>query len=663
MKPIFGLKKRKGPWPWHEALLGVFLFGLMALTLKSYYNTEQKLIEAQYIGALDVAYRATLETHRLDVVTRFRLQINRPDVLALLEAAQTASRDEKAVLRGRLFRLLRPTYHDLTQNGLSYFQFHIIPDEIFLRFHAPEQAGDAVMPFRALVQHVHTEKEPASGFEIGRNLPGFRYLFPLLKDETLLGCVEFALPFEQIAEQLKALLWRGDFVFILDESAITNQSRLLDREKFSKTPLHPGFVIENPLIARIARQHDPEQAKRLHALQEALGRRPDVRRGLNSKTSFMVEMNWHGENYSATFLSIADSSQKPVAYIVHIAPNGILGGLYQVVFQHLALGTLLIIGLCIAVYALRRKGAQLREDIAHRIALQKELDLYANIFQHTCEAIVVTDRENRIVAINPAFTQITGYTLDLVKGKNPSFFSSGKTPAQTYEQLWHDLREKGHWQGEFWDRRRDGSVFPKWTFVSALRNEQGEAEHYIASFTDITEHKAAQACIERLAHYDALTGLLNRHSLENQLAENLLAAKRKGLYLAVLFIDMDRFKQINDTYGHAMGDALLVEVAARLKTNVRESDIVGRLGGDEFVVVLTGLNQASTQLPMAWRILESLGQPYILVGKTLQSSPSIGVAFFPDDGILTESLLKKADQAMYRAKESGRNQLCFASLA
>jgi diguanylate cyclase (GGDEF)-like protein/PAS domain S-box-containing protein len=648
-------------WPLYEGLLGLFLFGIMALTLHSYYTTERTLIERQYVDVLDVAYRAALQARRLDVETRFRLQIDQSPVLEILQKAQGANPDEKAVLRGQLFRLLRPVYSDLEQAGLAYFQFHLVPDEVFLRFHAPEQAGDALMPFRPLIQRVHATQQPLSGFEIGRTLPGFRYLFPILKEGVLLGCVEFALPFDRIAEHIGALLGKGDFLFIINESSIIEQARAIDREKFSKTPLHRDFVIENPLISRIARHHDPQKIEWLQTVQAELGQRSDVQKALNRKTSFRVEMNKDGEIHSVTFLAITDSAQKPVAYIIHIAQNGILFHLRQALTQHLGLGAVLIVCLCITVYALRRKGAQLRDDLVRRTRLQKELDLYANIFRHTCEAIVVTDRENRIVTVNPAFTEITGYALDMVKGKNPRMFASGKTPKETHVQLWRDLAEKGYWQGEFWDQRRDGSIFPKWTFVSALRNEQGETEHYIASFTDITQHKAAQARIERLALYDTLTGLLNRHSLETRLSESVVAADRQGQSIAVLFIDMDRFKQINDGFGHAMGDALLVEVALRLKNGVRETDIVGRLGGDEFVVILTQLGKASLDLPTAWRLLESLGKPYVLFGETLHSSPSIGVAFFPEDGSLPETLIKKADQAMYRAKEEGRNRLCFFS--
>jgi diguanylate cyclase (GGDEF)-like protein/PAS domain S-box-containing protein len=301
----------------------------------------------------------------------------------------------------------------------------------------------------------------------------------------------------------------------------------------------------------------------------------------------------------------------------------------------------------------------LRFDIQRREIAESGLQLYENIFRHSGEASLITNSDNRIIAVNPAFSQLTGYVLDDVLGHNPSLLSSGKTPPETYLEMWDALTAGGHWQGELSDRRKDGTVYPKWAAISAIRDDAGRTTHYIASFSDISERKAAEARIERLAHHDALTGLLNRYSLQNRLEQGLNTARRENHWLAVLFIDMDRFKSINDTLGHHIGDRLLQEVARRLQEGVRESDIVARQGGDEFVVVLTGLMDVHDSAPVTNKLLRSLGDVYDIEGHSLHSSPSIGVSIFPDDGDSADVLLKNADAAMYHAKDKGRNNIQY----
>ncbi|KAB2920438.1 MAG: EAL domain-containing protein [Dechloromonas sp.] len=303
------------------------------------------------------------------------------------------------------------------------------------------------------------------------------------------------------------------------------------------------------------------------------------------------------------------------------------------------------------------------QDITARKRAEEDLQLYANVFQHSGEAIMVTDHDNRIVAVNPAFTRQTGYSLEEIAGRNPRTLASGRTTPETYADLWRAVNDTGYWQGELWDRNRSGQIYPKWAAISAIRNAQGAITHYIAGFTDISERKAAEERIEHLAHHDSLTGLFNRYNLEIRLSQALLSARRQGQYLAVLFIDLDRFKVINDTLGHHTGDQLLVEVARRLRLCVRESDIVARQGGDEFVVVLNGLGTPAEASPIAGKILHALAEPYAIDGDRLHSSPSIGIAIFPGDGEDGGTLLKHADAAMYHAKEQGRNNLQYFTAA
>ena len=299
------------------------------------------------------------------------------------------------------------------------------------------------------------------------------------------------------------------------------------------------------------------------------------------------------------------------------------------------------------------------QDITRRKLSEDTINLYANVFRHSAEAILITDHNNHIIAINPALTALTGYTQDELLGKNPNILSSGLTPAESYEGMWQSLSDIGHWQGEMTDRRKDGGVYPKWATISVIRDDEGKVTNYIASFTDISERKEAEERIYHLAHHDTLTGLYNRFSLEERLGQALSQSRRESTQLAVMFIDLDRFKVINDTLGHHVGDAILIEVARRLQECVRKSDIVARLGGDEFVVVMTNIDETRVVASMAAKIVNQLNALYSVAEHELRSSPSIGVSLFPTDGDDVDGLMKNADTAMYHAKAEGRNNYQF----
>ena len=307
--------------------------------------------------------------------------------------------------------------------------------------------------------------------------------------------------------------------------------------------------------------------------------------------------------------------------------------------------------------AIRSSGTV--QDVTERKMAEESLRLYANVFEHSAEAILITDSDQHILAVNPTFTRLTGYTIDEIRGENPHILSSGLTSPETYRAMWTAVGEAGYWQGEIVDRRKDNTLYPKWMSISVVRDIEGHITHYVASFTDITERKVAEARISQLAYHDALTGLINRFSLQSQLEQALHMAHREQRALAVIFLDLDRFKIINDTLGHAVGDDLLKEVSNRLRDSVRGSDIVARLGGDEFVVVLTEVEDATAAARLADKILHTLAQNYRIGKNELHSTASIGLAFYPDDGEDVETLMKNADTAMYHAKSVGRNNVQF----
>ena len=298
-------------------------------------------------------------------------------------------------------------------------------------------------------------------------------------------------------------------------------------------------------------------------------------------------------------------------------------------------------------------------DISARIAAENRTRLMATVFSNSTEAITITDADNNIVAINESFSRLTGYAPDEVIGRNPRILSAGKTPPEVYQRMWHSLQTTNGWAGELWDRRKSGEAYPKWLSISVVRDAENQISNYIANFVDISERKATEERVLHLAHHDPLTDLPNRYSLNERLPHALRLCRRNHQQLALMLIDLDGFKSINDTLGHQMGDRLLVSVADRLREAVRDSDIVARLGGDEFVIVLPAIESPSAAASVATKIVQSISSPYFIDEHELRSSPSIGICIFPDDGIESVDLLKNADVAMYHAKAMGRANFQF----
>lgn len=290
---------------------------------------------------------------------------------------------------------------------------------------------------------------------------------------------------------------------------------------------------------------------------------------------------------------------------------------------------------------------------------QEKLRLSAQVFFNSAEAIVITDVNNNIMQVNKAFVDITGYSEQEVIGKNPRILKSGQQPPDFYRGMWKTLLETGSWQGEIMDRRRNGEIYPKWLSIAVVRNEQGEVTNFIALFSDITERKASFDRIQHLAHYDALTDLPNRSLLNDHIDMTIAGSRRTYAKFAVLFLDLDRFKFVNDQMGHHVGDNLLQAVAERLKECVRESDTVARLGGDEFVILISNIHEAQDAALVAQKVIDVIGKPFELPNYEAHIGTSIGISLYPEHGEDKFTLLKHADAAMYLAKDKGRNNFQF----
>lgn len=288
---------------------------------------------------------------------------------------------------------------------------------------------------------------------------------------------------------------------------------------------------------------------------------------------------------------------------------------------------------------------------------QRNLMLAEQVIESSLEGIMVTDLQSNIIAVNPAFTRLTGYSAQEIIGKTPAVLSSGRHDKEFYQAMWQQIYDKGHWQGEVWNRRKNGEIYPELLTITAISNQEGVQTHYAALFSDITELKDNEQRIRQLAYYDALTGLPNRRLLEDRLNVAVSNAQRNNKQLALLFIDLDRFKRINDSLGHDIGDQLLSSIAERLKSAVRPHDTIARMGGDEFVALITDLSTPTTAVQIARRMLELLQTPVHIQEHDLVVTTSIGISVFPSDGTDSASLLRNADAAMYRAKGSGRNAI------
>ncbi len=296
-------------------------------------------------------------------------------------------------------------------------------------------------------------------------------------------------------------------------------------------------------------------------------------------------------------------------------------------------------------------------DISERKQAEEKLQLAASVFTHAREGIMITAADGRIIDINDTFSRITGYQRHEVVGQNPRILSSGRQHKEFYSAMWHSLIDRGHWYGEVWNRRKNGEVFAEMQTISAVRDIHGDIQHYVSLFSDITVIKEHEKRLEHIAHYDALTSLPNRVLLADRLHQAIAKVQRNGKQLAVVYLDLDGFKAINEQHGHHAGDHLLLSLASHMKQVLREGDTFARLGGDEFVAVLVDLGDASASIPMLSRLLTAAAQPVAFGELTLQVSASLGVSFYPQqEQVDADQLLRQADNAMYQAKLAGRNR-------
>lgn len=298
-------------------------------------------------------------------------------------------------------------------------------------------------------------------------------------------------------------------------------------------------------------------------------------------------------------------------------------------------------------------------DISEQLENERRMNLWASVIQQSREGIMICNAEQKIVLVNKAFEEITGYSQNDAVGQSPRILQSGRQDRSFYERMWASVAETGQWSGEIWNRRKSGELYVEWLSLTAVRDSRGFVDHFIGSFSDITVRKETEERVRRLAHFDALTGLPNRSLLMDRASQVIAACRKDGRKAAIFFIDLDRFKNINDSMGHEAGDELLKVVAERLSHLMRPTDTVARMGGDEFVICATHIDDVSSMVGLAERILATVNSTMSIGGQELSISGSVGICIYPDDANDVSGLIRNADAAMYGAKNSGRNAYQF----
>jgi len=305
----------------------------------------------------------------------------------------------------------------------------------------------------------------------------------------------------------------------------------------------------------------------------------------------------------------------------------------------------------------QRQIVHAARDMTQQKKAERELRLAAKVMDTVSNAIMVSDMKGNIQLINPAFVRITGYQPEEVIGKNPRILQSGRQSPEFYKKMWKGILEEGYWEGEIWNRRKNGTIYPEWLIITTIKDEYNNISHYVSTFLDITERKDFEIKLEHLANHDPLTGLPNRLLFIDRLSHAMQISKRSQSKTALIFIDIDGFKLINDTHGHNVGDVLLQKIANRLQSCVRTSDTVARVGGDEFVMIIENIADIDRAIEIADKALLLMRKTFIIDDLECQVGASLGLSIYPDDSVDLDELTRQADAAMYHAKKSGRNRI------
>ncbi|MCE5180948.1 MAG: EAL domain-containing protein [Betaproteobacteria bacterium] len=648
------------------ALVLAILFGAFYYSLYRHEKTDDAHRFKDDLQAVQVYYQRalTLRSEKLGAALESILHDEQ------LQAALRA-KDRKALLKraAPLFKQLHEQYN------ITHFYFEDAARVNILRVHQPERHGDTIDRHTTLV--AEKTGKIAVGIELGPiGTFTLRAVAPLRDKNGLVGYVELGEEIEEVLHGIKQITGI-DNLLAIDKQFLARKDwesgmRMMGRD--ADWDRLPGMAIVHQTM-------DLLQKQAAQALSQS--DRPD---------SF-VELDIGDKHYYSGVVPIKDASGR------HVGGMAILRDMTQNAHEMhatlfaLSLFYLTLGGALLAMFYLITDRAERHLDesriqlvaegherealqAGHIVQLEKERDklrkaqeelqknqenlrLAAKVFENSTEGIVITDVKSNILHVNRAFSSITGYSEAEVVGRNPSLLRSDRHNNDFFRAMWASLIEYGYWQGEIWNRRKNGEAYPEWLSVIAIRDERGETINYLGVFADLSEKKQAEARSHHLAYYDALTELPNRRMLEERLKQSLVSAHSDNRLVALLHLDLDRFKTINDTLGHPFGDKLLQAVAERLTGHIRDSDMIARFSGDEFTIVMADVGGQHSAMLVAQKILDALAEPFHLETQEVFITPSIGIALYPVDADNRDDLIKNADAAMGYAKAQGGNSYRF----
>ena len=519
-------------------------------------------------------------------------------------------------------------------NFFHVMHFHLPDSTTFLRMHNPTFFGDNLKNIRPIVDAVHAEKTLKTGFEIGRHGPYYRIISPIFYENKYIGALEIGFQTHQLLSVLQKVIEFPCTTFF--QRQLLQKTTNIPEDALRTFGNYSLMTHDQPIFNNLPRNLDLTQGEQKITLQDRW----------YACHSYQVFKDYQGNLIGGIVVlhDISSFVQQKRNFLLRTA---------------LLTALLLLLSFLVLYLGFGKIMDDLLKEIRQRRKTEHRLRQAAAVFENTTEGVVITDADANILAVNRAFCAISGFTEEEAIGQNPRLWKSNRHDRAFYQTMWSSLLKTGQWQGEIWNRRHNGDIHPVWMNISSIRDDQDKPINYISVFSDITSLKQSQEHIQYLAHHDPLTDLPNRLLLNDRLQHALLHAHRTENKLAVIFVDLDNFKQINDSLGHPVGDKVLQEVSKRLRNQIRETDTVARVAGDEFIIILEDMPHSQTTAHIAEKILASFETPFFFGGQQLHITISMGISIYPDDGEDVTTLVKNADAAMFRTKESGKNNYSF----
>jgi len=639
MRPLFG------------ALLFVVAWGLSVAFLYDHWRDKERQHLETHSAVAATTYHASVTMYRLATELLFAELLQHPELIDTFARGVKSTGAERDKARGRLYRLLAATYGELKARGIRQLHFHTADGHSYLRFHAPHLNDDPLFDVRSTVRVANSEKRPVFGFESGRNISGFRYVFPIFQGAEHLGSMETSVTFRSIREAMTEIDPSREYALVLRRDRVDEALFADQRQLYEVSPLHDDFLVEDPHL--LLPDSAPPLSPAVRQLDAELKSLPQVREGMAAGATFTVPLNTDSGDWAVSFVPVRDILGRQSAYVVAYTRVPFSTTMRHDFYLNIAMATLTFGAFAWFTWGLLRSRGRLRRE-------KRQLQIITDTIG---DGLYVLNEHGRIERVNPAFSQLLGYRPEEITGKTGHEFfhvDSDGAPHQTREDcpICYAMGRGEGYVGEELFRRKDGSLMNVEVSCQPIRSGH-EATGVVAAFRDISKRKESDERIRYLAEYDTLTNLPNRTLFLDRLRQEIGAAQREQEIFAVLFLDIDLFKSINDSLGHPVGDRLLQEMARRLVECMRASDTVSRQGGDEFIIILRQIRDAADPAQIARKMLTAMGEPFIIDNQELRVSGSIGIALYPADGEDEATLIKNADAAMYHAKKLGRNNFQF----